>query len=461
MLNSIYILTKDGEVLIEKHYSGYRDRASVDTLLVQMNKYSDQEEVPPIFNLINGKKEIVFGASSKSHQPPCFFFSSSLAIAVQIKQKDLIFVALLNKEKQVFGVVDFLLRLIDTLVSFIGDEVVEATVKNHFTTVYLVMDEMMDGGVPNTTELSLLREVVGDRGITTRLISSVPGSIAGVELPEMFRETLEKSQRTSAQNGLDIDFVMSSPFPWRRSGLKYLSNKVYIDITERIDCLIDRNQMIISMEVMGDVQLTCELSGMPETSLVFNKPSLIDDASFHHCVQLQRWLSGRVVACVPPDGTFKLMTYKINQQLPLPIYCSPQLLFTNAGGKVEVTVGAKQTGGKPLDDVVVTIPFSKTHCGTAMLTATQGEVQFDDATKECKWIIGRLHAEGEAARLSGTITSSSGLMPESSPTVQLDFSMQSGVSGLRIEQFNIIKESYQPFKGFKVSSRAGQFHVRS
>jgi hypothetical protein len=34
-------------------------------------------------------------------------------------------------------------------------------------------------------------------------------------------------------------------------------------------------------------------------------------------------------------------------------------------------VGAKHTGGKPLDEVVVIIPFSKTHCGTAMLTASQ------------------------------------------------------------------------------------------
>ncbi len=46
---------------------------------------------------------------------------------------------------------------------------------------------MMDGGVPATTELSLLQQIVGDRGLATRLISAMPGSIGGVELPEMFR----------------------------------------------------------------------------------------------------------------------------------------------------------------------------------------------------------------------------------------------------------------------------------
>lgn len=42
------------EVLIEKHYNGYRDRASIDSFLIEYNKYTDWEESPPVFNLAKG-----------------------------------------------------------------------------------------------------------------------------------------------------------------------------------------------------------------------------------------------------------------------------------------------------------------------------------------------------------------------------------------------------------------------
>lgn len=68
-------------------------------------------------------------------------------------------------------------------------------------------------------------------------------------------------------------------------------------------------------------------------------------------------------------------------QLQLPLYVKPQISFSANGGRVNVMVGCKMTQLKtPIEDVVVTVPFTKS-VSTASLSATHGSVTFDDITK--------------------------------------------------------------------------------
>jgi AP-3 complex subunit mu len=32
--------------------------------------------------------------------------------------------------------------------------------------------------------------------------------------------------------------------PWRKSGVKYAQNEIYLDIIEEIDCIVDRNGQV-------------------------------------------------------------------------------------------------------------------------------------------------------------------------------------------------------------------------
>lgn len=69
---------------------------------------------------------------------------------------------------------------------------------------------------------------------------------------------------------------------------------------------------------------------MPDLTLSFVNPRLLDDVSFHPCVRFKRWevrfaahflcivdvaficsQSERVLSFVPPDGNFRLMSYHI------------------------------------------------------------------------------------------------------------------------------------------------------
>ena len=53
---------------------------------------------------------------------------------------------------------------------------------------------------------------------------------------------------------------------------------------------------------------------MPDLSMSFINPRLLDDVSFHPCVRLKRWESEKVLSFVPPDGSFVLMSYHISTQ---------------------------------------------------------------------------------------------------------------------------------------------------
>lgn len=63
-------------------------------------------------------------------------------------------------------------------------------------------------------------------------------------------------------------------------------------------------------EIYGEVQVNSHLSGLPDLTLSFANPSILDDVRFHPCVRFRPWESDQILSFVPPDGQFKLMSYR-------------------------------------------------------------------------------------------------------------------------------------------------------
>lgn len=91
--------------------------------------------------------------------------------------------------------------------------------------------------------------------------------------------------------------------PLQRMRINQKYTKTIIDI-------FNRNGSVISCEAHGSVQTNCRLSGMPDLTLNFINARVIDDVSFHPCVRYRKWDSEKVLSFVPPDGHFKLMSYR-------------------------------------------------------------------------------------------------------------------------------------------------------
>lgn len=71
--------------------------------------------------------------------------------------------------------------------------------------------------------------------------------------------------------------------------MKYLTNEVYFDVNEEIDCIIGTNNMVIASNVVGNIECSCHLSGMPDLTLSFQQPQFLEDVSLHRCVRINKF----------------------------------------------------------------------------------------------------------------------------------------------------------------------------
>jgi AP-3 complex subunit mu len=413
MIHSLFILHENGDVIIEKHYRGLINRTICDYFWDQVNKASSPSEVPPVIIT------------------PKFYL-------VHVQRAGLYFLATIQNEVPPLLVIDFLQRLYDVFQEYFTN-VTESSLKENFTTVYQLLEEMLDNGVPFTTEPNILREMIAPPNIITNVIHGVTGN--------------------SALNEMLPDGSLTN-IPWRKLGVKYTNNEIFFDITEEIDCIIDGNGLVVNSEVHGEIQSNCRLSGMPDLTLCFNNPHIMDDASFHPCVRYSRWEHDKVLSFVPPDGSFKLMNYRVKGQLQMPLYVKPQISFHESGGRVNVMVGPKNNMNKAIEAVVVNIPFPKI-VTSASLTANVGAVLYDEQAKVAKWSIGKLPKD-KTPQLSGTMTLPAGAqLPEANPTLTTQFKiMMYTASGIKVDSL-ACSERYKPYKGVRSITKAGKFQVRS
>ncbi|EGC38186.1 clathrin-adaptor medium chain apm 3 [Dictyostelium purpureum] len=417
MLSSFFILANTGDILIEKHWRGLINRSICEYFWDQvLQSKQNGSMVPPVIST------------------PKYYL-------INIQKPQIYLLGVLQSEVSPLLVVDFLQRIYDTFVDYFGSNISEATIKDNFVHVYQLIDEMTDNGFPFTTELNFLKEMIKPPGVLSNVLSSV----------------------TATSNITDVLPNGSlGAIQWRKTGIKYTANKIFFDIIEEIDCIIDSNGYIVSCEVNGEILVHCNLSGMPDLTLTFNNPRMLDDVSFHPCVRYSRWENERVLSFIPPDGNFKLLNYRVKGINQLPIYVKPQISFSEGGGRVNITVGHKGFNNNKLiiEEVIATIPFSKS-TSSANLTVNTGSFSIDESTKVCRWNIGKIPKE-KTPFLQGSVSLIAGSAPpESNPSIMLQFRVpQYSISGLNIESL-ACSEKYKPFKGVKSVTKAGKFQVRS
>jgi AP-3 complex subunit mu len=109
-----------------------------------------------------------------------------------------------------------------------------------------LLEEMLDNGVPFTTEPNILREMIAPPNIITNVVGSLTGRLNNPFLVLSFLNffilqynKLIKTSGNSSVNEMLPDGSLTN-IPWRKMGVKYTNNEIFFDITEEIDCIIDR-----------------------------------------------------------------------------------------------------------------------------------------------------------------------------------------------------------------------------
>lgn len=416
------------EVLFEKHYRGLLTRTPVDLFWDHVQKEAGGAvDVRPVI-------------------------SAAKYNLVHIQVGKLFFLGVAQHETDALLVIEFLMRLEEIFKFYFSQQaaapsatsaITEGVLKENFMAVYQLLDEINDGGLPFTMEPNILRELISPPSLMTMLQNTVmgPGQNVAAILPSG---------------------TLTNVY-WRRANARYTTNEIYFDLVETVHCVVDRNGMMAQSEVHGEAQVNCRLTGMPDLLLKFTNTTPLDDVSLHPCVRISRWEQDRVVSFIPPDGEFTLMTYRVVGNIQLPLYVKPTITYSDVGAKVHVQCGTKiNSTDKPVEDVVVTIPFPKS-TASATLSVNVGIVSFDDQTKVAVWNLGKIRGSA-VPTLEGTTSLQPGMTkPESNPTLLVDFKVTMwAASGIKVDSLTLQNEKYNPYKGVRTITRgAGHVQIRS
>jgi len=417
MIQSLFMVNKGGDVFMEKHWKSVVNKSICDYFFEAQAKGSNPEDVPPVINT------------------PHYYL-------INIYRNQMFFLAVVQSEVTPLFVIEFLHRVMDMFEEYFS-ECTESAIKENFVVVYELLDEMLDNGFPLATESNILKELIKPPNVLRSIANTVTGK-------SNVSATLPTGQLSNV--------------PWRRTNVKYTNNEAYFDVIEEIDAIIDKSGSTVFSEIQGYVDCSVKLSGIPDLTLTFVNPRLLDDVSFHPCVRFKRWENEKILSFIPPDGNFRLISYHIssNNMVAIPVYLKHQISFREgAGGRLDVTVGPKQTMGKTVDNVVLEIPMPKAVLNVS-LVASQGKFSFDPTTKNLHWDVGRIDPT-KLPNIRGSVNLQSGAaMPESNPTISVSFVISSlVVSGIKVHRLDMYGEKYKPFKGVKYITKAGRFQVRT
>jgi len=413
MIQSIFILNNFGNVIIEKNFRGIMSRVVVDQFWDEALKYSPFfSEVPPVITT------------------PRYYL-------VHLQKYELFFLSVVARDVPPLLVLEFLDRMASIFADYFPD-LNEYVLKDNFSTAYQLLDEMNDGGVPFTLEPNILQDMIEPPTIINQTTNMVlgPGNTIKDALPE----------------------GILTQIPWRRAKVKYATNEIYIDIVDEIDGIIESNGALTTCRITGRVMIDNQLSGVPDFLLRFLNSGILDDVTFHPCVRLNRWKNEQVISFVPPDGKFKLMEFRSKGNISLPLYVNPHIQFGEGTGGMTITVGPKGITDKPIEDIVITIPFATTFNGIS-LTSKVGIVDVDETTKVCVWKIRQLPKQTTPV-LEGSFAFDTETVPVK-PTISLGFTVNMwSASGLKVDSLTLLNEAYKPFKGVKSITKGGYLNIR-
>ena len=241
----------------------------------------------------------------------------------------------------------------------------------------------------------------------------------------------------------------------------------------------------MSSDVRGRVGCNCKMSGMPDLTLIFVNPHVVEDAAFHPCVRYGRWEREAVVSFVPPDGEFTLMNYKSADKNPTPpVFVRPTVSWRDGVGRVGFTLGTRavsstrgvstasggMSGGASADaaapgveDVVLTIVFPRA-VKTVDVKADVGQVSVDPSTNDVTWRLPHLPKD-RSPELTGSVYLAPGSTvpaPLEPVYATLNYSVPNAtVSSLAVRDLTLANETYKFFRGVKTVLRSGRVTVRT
>ncbi|RSH77895.1 uncharacterized protein EHS24_002966 [Apiotrichum porosum] len=425
MISAFFIYNTKGEVLISRLFRSDLKRSIADVFRIQVISNADIRS--PIITL---------GSTSFFH----------------VKINNVFVTAVTKCNANAALVFEFLYRFITISRSYFG-KLDEESVKSNFVLIYELLDEIIDFGYPQNSEIDTLKMYITTEGI--------------------------KSEMAVREDSSKITIQATGATSWRRADVKYRKNEAFVDVIETVNMLMSKEGAVLRADVDGQILMRAYLSGMPECKFGLNDKLVLDkrgdqaktdgaveldDCQFHQCVRLGKFDSDRSISFIPPDGEFELMRYRSTSNINLPFRLQTHVNEPTKN-RVEYTIHLKAAFDSKLNanNVVIRIP---TPLNTVKVDAKvgMGKAKYVPGENHIVWKISRIQGMQECtltaeANLAMTTTKQAW----SRPPIELDFSVvMFTASGLLVRYLKVFEKSgYNSVKWVRFLTKAnGTYQIR-
>ncbi|XP_014662238.1 PREDICTED: AP-2 complex subunit mu isoform X1 [Priapulus caudatus] len=433
MIGGLFIYNHKGEVLISRVFRDDIGRNAVDAFRVNVI-HARQQVRSPVTNIARTS-----------------FF--------HIKRGNIWLAAVTKQNGNAAMVFEFLLKMVEVMQSYFG-KISEDNIKNNFVLIYELLDEILDFGYAQNTDVGILKTFITQQGIK------------GTQSKE------EQAQITSQVTG---------QIAHRREGIKYRRNELFVDALEYVNLLMSPQGQILSAHVAGKVVMKSYLSGMPECKFGINdkivldnkgktttddpsrsgKMSIaIDDCQFHQCVKLSKFESEHSISFIPPDGEFELMRYRTTKDISLPFRIIP-LVREVGRTKMEVKVVLKSNFKPTLlaQKIEVRIPTPLNTSGVQLI-CMKGKAKYKSSENAIVWKIKRMGGMKES-QISAEIEllQTNDKKKWTRPPISMNFEVPFAPSGLKVRYLKVFEpklnySDHDVIKWVRYIGRSGLYETR-
>ncbi|KAI8472032.1 MAG: Mu homology domain-containing protein [Monoraphidium minutum] len=425
---AIYFMNLRGDILIERRYRDDVERDMAENFRAQ---------------ILNNKEAAAVQTPVRTLGSVTFMY---------LRHNDLYILMVTRNNANVMLAFKFMTALVDLFRSYFEGALDEGSVKRNFTLIYELLDEAMDFGFPQLTEPASLKSFVFQKGVRS---SDSGDSLRGTSAKAL----------AAARQAQSATLTVTGAVSWRREGLRYKTNEVFLDVVEDVNLLVGATGGVLRCDVVGRILMKCHLSDMPELRLGLSDTP--EDVTFHQCVNLGTYEAQRVVTFIPPDGEFELMKYRSAEGISIPFKVMP-VIKDLGRTRIEANVAVRSLFGPKMFalSVVVLVPVPD-NTAKATITVTAGKAKYDATKKAIVWKLRRFAGGAEHALRAevALVATTREAKPWVRPPISMAFQVPMfSASGLRVSYLKIMERrmgaQYQVDKWVRKMTKSGDFLIR-
>ncbi|KAK8831275.1 hypothetical protein WA577_003444 [Blastocystis sp. JDR] len=429
MISALLLIDAKGKNIVSRYYRADVTRESADAFRTNVIAKKDTGSNPPI-TYIDG------------------------TTFIYVRNSDHYIVAVTKKNASPGLIFHFLFHLVKMFKSYFGTDYKADDLRDKFSVVYEIFDEVLDYGYPQNCAIDLMKQLI----------------------------RLGKASNEVEEDASTITSQVTGAIDWRREGITYRKNEIFIDTLESVNLLISQTGAVLRSEVVGKIVMKAYLTGMPECRFGLNDKLLIsnekktkgarrgkgsgveiDDCSFHRCVRLGQFDQDRTITFIPPDGEFELMKYRVTENINLPFRILPVYEeISETTLKINIKVIANFSKQVSAQNVELKIPVPP-NTANVMPKVGFGSAEYNSADQTIDWTLRKLTG-GQETTFSAEVKMLKMTNDKvwSKPPINVIFAVPSfTASGLHVRFLKVYeKSSYQTVKWVRYMTRSGDYQIR-